>query len=168
MLILFFETEGIENELHTADDEIDADENAQSEGQHKGMEQGVDADEDIENAKEEHAEPAFLFGLLGFDGSVDGHSPLKDEPYGHEVDEEAVGECQKAGDGHQQDAENGGEDGKDQIEIEFLIAKAVDGADDTEDQKQDGEEIAGFEEGGHGSAGHGNAEKRHDGTENDQ
>ena len=38
----------------------------------------------------------------------------------------------------------------------------------TEDQKQDGEEIAGFQKSGHGSAGHGDAEKSHEGTENDQ
>ena len=164
----FFVFQAVDDELYAADDEVATHQDAQSEGQYHRMEYGVDPDDHIEDTDEDAPEPTFGLLLFPLNGGVDVDCPLKDEPYRHNVDEETVGNEHKAGNGQKQDAENGGEKSEGQIEIVFLFGDEINGADDTEDQKENGEEIAGLQKSGHGSADHCHTENRHNGAEDDE
>ena len=165
---VFFVFETADDDLNAADDEVATDEDTEGEGEDHRMDEGIDTDPRIDDAEKDAPEPAFGAVFFPLDGGVDIDRPLEDEPYRHDVDEEAIGKGHKAGDGEEQDAEDGGEQGECQVEVEFLFGDAVDGADDTEDQQEDGEEVTCFQEGGHGGAGHCHTEERHKGAEDDE
>ena len=138
-----------DDRVNTGLNKVEADENAEADSQHGGVDRGVDGGDQFQHAQDDaqHHSAGLGAALLVFDGGNDGQDTVDEEPAGSHIEQHIVAHGSSARNKKTDEAQDQADRRKDKLFVVALFGDPADDAEDAVDKEQRDDEIARADEG---------------------